>query len=195
MCKHMTLLQRRNNGMGRHMTLSQRCTNVMCLQGVLCGRVQCCVEGCRVVYVLNHTTTHPNRKCRLYHMAKQHKYHQDIRAILIMVQWLCLPEVDKECSLCNRTVTDMCAHMYMQCPDLYNERNIICDKIVNLLPVEASVELFEMDDADITDILMGHKWSRLKYDNRIDFYNNFIPMLVTNFKHAFTSNYPWLLIH
>ena len=125
-------------------------------------------------------------------MAKQHKYLQDIKPILIMVRWLCLPESEMVCSLCNRTVTDMCKHILMQCPELYNERNIICDKIVDILPVEASVELFEMDDTEITDILMGQKWCRLKYDDRTNFYNSLIPVIVNNFKHGFTTIYPWL---
>ena len=43
----------------------------------------------------------------------------------------------------------------MDCETLLTERNQIFYKIVDILPVEKSVELFNLDDSEVLEILLG----------------------------------------
>jgi len=134
-------------------------------------------------------------KLRLWQVMKHCKYKGNIRPILTIIRLMTLPEMmdlPAICKLCNRPIMDICTHVIMTCPILFNERNILCDALVNMLPVEASVELFNLEDESITDIIMGHRWNRLKGDTINHFYMSIAPIIVKHFINAFYANLHWL---
>jgi endonuclease/exonuclease/phosphatase family metal-dependent hydrolase len=133
-------------------------------------------------------------KLLLWQVMKHCKYKGNIRPLLTIIRLMTLPEmVDLPilCKLCNMPVMDICTHVIMTCSTLFNERNILCDELVNMLPVEASVELFNLEDESITDIIMGHRWNRLNGDNINHFYMTIAPIIVKHFINAFYANLNW----
>ena len=60
-----------------------------------------------------------------------------------------------QCSLCNSYTTDLLKHYILSCTDLLEIRTEMFYKIVDMLIVEDSVCLFDQDDDEVAESLLG----------------------------------------
>ncbi|CAG2187538.1 unnamed protein product [Mytilus edulis] len=78
------------------------------------------------------------------------------------------------CTLCNKQSLDIVKHLIMECHVLLTERNVMFYKIVDELPIQKSVDIFNLDDDDLLEVLLGAvndivydldpiDWSRMMY--------------------------------
>ncbi|CAC5420891.1 unnamed protein product [Mytilus coruscus] len=78
------------------------------------------------------------------------------------------------CTLCNKQSFDSVKHIIMQCHVLITEINVMFYKIVDELPIQKSVDIFNLDDDDLLEILLEAVnntvydldpivWSRMMY--------------------------------
>jgi hypothetical protein len=95
----------------------------------------------------------------------------------LLIKILSVPEnyyLPMMCELCNRVVTDSVEHIFMRCEQLVDQRNALWDGLLDSFGVSAEVDLFNREDGDILEILLGKKWSYLEYDNTSDIDNLFM---------------------
>ena len=59
------------------------------------------------------------------------------------------------CKLCNKEVTDRAKHFLLNCENLMDERNEFMEKIVDVLEVRDSVDLFNQDEDILVETLLG----------------------------------------
>ena len=136
-------------------------------------------------------------KSSLYRIANICKYQWDIRPLLTMIRLLSLPDTIPgcpQCVLCGKDMEDISTHIIMQCPVLYDERNRLCECIINIISVEESVVLFGKNDCEIVDIILGRKWSALKKDRICEFYRT-ISVILKDFVNPFQANIWWLRLN
>ena len=83
-------------------------------------------------------------------------------SLQILIKVLSVPEnfyLPMLCELCNTTVTDSVEHLFMRCENLVDERNELWDRLLDTFGVSAEVDLFNTDDDDILEILLGKTWT------------------------------------
>lgn len=87
------------------------------------------------------------RLCSKY----QHKRNQ----LMILTYLGSLAIISGQCSLCNKSIDDLVKHLILHCEYLINDRNSMFYSIVDLVPVQDSVNLFNQEDDDILLTLLG----------------------------------------
>ena len=65
------------------------------------------------------------------------------------------PIVQHSCEKCNRDVSDIIKHYILSCESYVQERNVLLERIVDILPVQKSVEILEQDEDDLLVTLLG----------------------------------------
>ena len=63
--------------------------------------------------------------------------------------------MNAKCYMCDRDVEDIILHIVMSCQCFVQERNLLYDIIVNILPVELSISFFEQNDEDVLTTFLG----------------------------------------
>ncbi|CAC5422530.1 unnamed protein product [Mytilus coruscus] len=58
------------------------------------------------------------------------------------------------CTICNKQSFDIVKHLIMECHVLLTERNVMLYKIVDELPIQKSVDIFNLDD-DLLEVLLA----------------------------------------
>ncbi|CAG2215677.1 unnamed protein product [Mytilus edulis] len=59
------------------------------------------------------------------------------------------------CTLCNKQSFDIVKHLILECHVLLTKRNVLFYKIVDELPIQKSVDIFNLDDHDLLEVLLG----------------------------------------
>ena len=92
--------------------------------------------------------------------------------IMFLIQLLSVPDNCNifACNLCGKQTDDYVEHILTRCEELILERDKLWEDIVNVLGVEAEVELFRREDEDIIRIMLGKKCNFLNDDQ----YDQFI---------------------
>ena len=80
------------------------------------------------------------------------EYTKDIINVLKIAS---CPKMNTTCYMCDRDVEDIILHIVMSCQCFVQERNLLYDIIVNILPVELSISFFEQNDEDILTTFLG----------------------------------------
>ena len=106
-----------------------------------------------------HSTLTEHRGLRLISNDSKRKYQY-----LILVKLSTIPIKSAHCSLCDTVAADIIKHLIMNCKHLLERRNIMFYEIVDLLPVQDSVNFFNYDDDCILEFLLC--------GNTIDFMDN-----------------------
>ena len=57
--------------------------------------------------------------------------------------------------MCDRDVEGIILHIVMSCQCFVQERNVLFDIIVNILPVELTISFFEQNDEDLLTTMLG----------------------------------------
>ena len=122
------------------------------------------------------------RGCRphvLYKLAKNHVQEKSCvrySAKLITIPKLSQPAV---CGTCGQQYLYTPVHIIMDCPSMSEHRNQPWDNIIDILDVEASVDLFHLDDVAILAAMLDGTWNMYRYIDR-DTYNAF---LIASIRH------------
>ena len=122
------------------------------------------------------------RGCRphvLYKLAKNHVQEKSCvrySAKLITIPKLSQPAV---CGKCDQQYLYTPVHIVMDCPSMSEHRNQLWDNIIDILDVEASVDLFHLDDVAILAAMLVGTWNLYRYIDR-DTYNAF---LIASIRH------------
>ena len=80
------------------------------------------------------------------------EYTKDIIYVLKLAS---CPKMYSKCYMCDRDVEDIILHIVMSCQCFVQERNVLFDIIVNILPVELSISFFEQNDEDLLTTMLG----------------------------------------
>ena len=126
----------------------------------------------------------------MYHISKYNSYY--LKPLNFLAKLLSLPNIECKCKICDEIYSDLVCHILMCCSKLNSERNYLWDNIINVLSVEDSVELGNMSEMEITLILLGKKWDKLK--DRVYrelFYCTVAEQILINFKYSIIVNFPW----
>ena len=103
-------------------------------------------------------------------------------SLQILIKVLSVPEnfyLPMLCELCNTTVTDSVEHLFMRCENLVDERNELWDRLLDTFGVSAEVDLFNRDDDDILEILLGKTWTFINREDPAAMDNFFIQVSQT----------------
>ena len=98
----------------------------------------------------------------LYEVIRQNK--PDKNNIMCLIQMLSVPDkcVDVVCNLCGNVICDYVNHIFTGCEMLINVRSQMWENILDVLGVQAEVELFKKEDEEITKIMLGMNWDFLE---------------------------------
>ena len=109
------------------------------------------------------------RGCRphvLYKLAKNHVLEKSCvrySAKLITILKLGRPAI---CGKCDQQYLYIPVPIVMDCPSMSEHRNQRWHSIIDILDVEASVDLFHLDDVAILAAMLGETWNMYRYIDR-----------------------------
>ena len=66
------------------------------------------------------------------------------------------------CEFCGRIFNDYVLHYALQCPHTELQRNAFWDKICNYFDVELSAYLYNLDDTDLANVILGGPCSMIQ---------------------------------
>ena len=120
--------------------------------------------------------------CRLhvpYKLAKNHV--QEKSCVRYSAKVITIPKLSQPavCGKCDQQYLYTPVHIVMDCPSMSEHWNQLWDNIIDILDVEASVDLFHLADVAILDAMLGGTWNMYKYIDR-DTYNAF---LIASIRH------------
>ena len=122
------------------------------------------------------------RGCRphvLYKLAKNHV--QEKSCVRYSAKLITLPKLSQPavCGKCGQQYLYTPVHIVMDCPSMSEHRSQLWDNIIDILDVEASVDLFHLDDVAILAAMLGGTWNMYRYIDR-DTYN---AILIASIRH------------
>jgi hypothetical protein len=87
-----------------------------------------------------------------------------------IVKFLAIPvnQVELNCDLCDACFYDLVKHMFLQCQKLKQFTEKLWDRLINEIDVRYSVILFQMEDVNALDVLLGHPWE-LSEENHAEY--------------------------
>ena len=77
------------------------------------------------------------------------------RELLVLVKLGSMAIKKATCPLCCVNSSDILLHLIMSCHALLTERNELHYKIVDVLPVQTSVDIFNLEESDILLVMLG----------------------------------------
>jgi hypothetical protein len=97
----------------------------------------------------------------LYEVIRQNKINKT--NIMSLIQMLSVPDkcYDVTCNLCGKVICDYVDHVFTRCEMLIDVRSELWDNILDILGVQAEVELFKKEDEESTRIMLGMNWDFL----------------------------------
>ena len=126
-----------------------------------------------------------------YAIMKRHKMYK--AKLLSMIKLITIPinyEV-KTCVSCGQIYTDIVDHCIAECNVDMQTRNDLWDIILDVLDVRSGVELFNKQDSDIIDILLGKAWQNLSDRAELELFYTSISTVIINFIPNICKNLPW----
>ena len=92
---------------------------------------------------------------------------------------------------CGQIYTDIVDHCIAECNVDMQTRNDLWDIILDVLDVRSGVELFNKQDSDIIDILLGKAWQNLSDCAELELFYTSISTVIINFIPNICKNLPW----
>ena len=140
-----------------------------------------------------HTSLHP-----FYNMMRTCTHMHHNKSFMSVIRLLSLPSTTYEsdkCNLCDKTYTDISTHVITESHLLYEQRNVLWDRLLDRLDVNTSVNLSSIEDSLFTDICFGKQWNGFRNVQDVEaLYADVATILSKNFIIGFKSNYNWLNI-
>ena len=142
----------------------------------------------RMMDMDRHTSLHP-----FYDMMRTCTNMHHNKSFMSVIRLLSLPSTTYEsdkCKLCDKTYTDISTHVITECHLLYEQRNVLWDRLLDRLDVNTNVNLSSIEDSLFTDICFGKKWNGFRNVQDVEaLYADVATILSQNFIIGFKSNY------
>ena len=79
---------------------------------------------------------------------------KDNKALQSIIRLCSIPDIPYaggKCSMCDKSYDDIVVHVITQCPQLYQERNVLWDNIIDNMDVTSSVIISSLSDEQFVD--------------------------------------------
>ena len=83
------------------------------------------------------------------------------------------------CKLCKKKSNDIVTHFIIECPTLFQSRDVLLEKVVNCINVRSYVDFSFLEETDQASFLLGDRTKVTLHD---DEWNALMVMVATNIK-------------